>query len=90
MPRSDALKSYWKPARNEIAKDEVTAHMTIFGTVDLAARGSCCANKHIEPDNNPDYYQMTDRSRDLLVTWIDTEWYGSSTPDEPEDVEMTE
>ena len=31
MPRGDALRKHWFPARNEIAKDEVTAHMTMFG-----------------------------------------------------------
>jgi len=31
MPRGDSLKKHWYPARNEIAKDEVSAHMTMFG-----------------------------------------------------------
>lgn len=73
LPRSDQLKRFWTPAKNDMAKDEVTAHITMF-----------------TPDENPDYYRMIDRARDMLVQWTDREWYqGSQAEAEQEDIQMT-
>ena len=64
IPRSQKIRSYFEPSRNDIAKDETEAHMTMFerksnsGYFVLADRAKSLISEWVEP----------------------TEWYQSSEP----------
>lgn len=52
---------HWWPALNEKARDETTAHVSMF-----------------TPRDNPGYYALGQKAKELVSEWIDKEWYRTS------------
>ena len=67
MPRSKDLQKSFEGMINEKAKDETTAHMSMF-----------------TPKDNPGYYGLRERAKNLVVEWVDTVWYESSETEQKE------
>ncbi|RMZ85650.1 hypothetical protein DV737_g639, partial [Chaetothyriales sp. CBS 132003] len=51
----------WWGAANENARDETSAHMSMF-----------------TPRENPGFYAMARKSKDLIAGWVDEGWYNTS------------
>ncbi|RMZ91880.1 hypothetical protein DV736_g861, partial [Chaetothyriales sp. CBS 134916] len=52
---------FWWGAVNENARDETSAHMSMF-----------------TPRDNPGFYALANKSRDLIAGWVDESWYNTS------------
>jgi len=64
----DSSRMQWIKAVNEKAKDETTAHTSMF-----------------YPRENPGFYALGEASKEIVCSWVDQEWYESSTGAENED-----
>lgn len=57
----DQIGLKWFKAINEKAKDETSAHCSMF-----------------LPRDNPGYYRLGERAKEIIVEWVDDGWYATS------------
>lgn len=64
VKENDTHSLRWIKAVNEMAKDETSAHISMFF-----------------PKDNPGFYELGEQAREVIVSFIDREWYDSSDND---------
>lgn len=62
---TNAYNLRWVKAVNERAKDETSAHVSMFF-----------------PKDNPGFYELGEQAREVIVSFVDSQWYESSEHDE--------